>query len=283
MAKRLPQEFKQRLRHVEERLSTFEHNANRISLYMEDFVRRLSASRLYAILERSIKHVAPVVRKALMLNYNLCGLGSSPRNQEPNRGNAQPHGWIKKLINQTSVTLKVRVSTLDRALVPYIIVTLGGGSATEAQYEAAASLNWGAVHLHQELRMPYNPALKHIVPLGYHAAAGESAKRSIKKLALVGRVSKKALRALQRGAFFHGIQTTHGFGSNIQQGARFTQSKEHANTTSGPRAIFVGADRKNPIGWTQIPFPFFYFTPRQLQDFSEALNSYLIQEVSHAS
>ena len=100
----------QRLRNIQERLEGFEQSAQRVAVQLTDTAAMLSPYRLHRALEKSIPGLEPVIRKQLLANYRISGIGFGPRNGEADRGNAQPHGWLEKLVNQTTVKLISRMS-----------------------------------------------------------------------------------------------------------------------------------------------------------------------------
>ncbi len=266
----------QRLRAIQERLEGFEQSAQRVAVQMTDTAAMLSPYRLYRALEKSIPELQPVIRKQILANYRTSGLGASPRSHEKDRGNAQPHGWLEKLVNQTTVKLISKMSKTDGAVVPIIEVTLGGTNTSGKQFEIVGALNWGAVHLKQSLREPYDPANKIRVPESVRAAAGAAAKRTLKKTAFTGSASLKALNAVRRGAVFHGVRVTKGLAN-----------PDKAFTRSGGRkkrqeAIWLGKE-ESAHGWAALPHPFFYFTAAQVQEIQGVMDNSIQQEIDHAS
>jgi len=271
----LPAHIKERLRKLEQRLNEFAQQANKIEMRLNDAAKDASAVRVMRGLEKAAAALEGPIRKALLDNYNTAGIGKSPRSRHrEGQGNRQPHGWLKKMIAATSVKLIAKAAYGDNTLIPTFEINLGGPSADSVQRTAAAAINYGAMHVGMTMRSPVNPADMIQVPAEERSKAGAAAKRSLKKMALKGTISKKAYNAIRRGATFEGVQVTRGM--DIQRGSRRAKGKNPATN----RAIFLGPEQHV---WASIPYPFFYFTQAQMQTLKSTVAEAIDREVANGS
>ena len=266
---RLAKETKERLTRVEERLAGFATKADQILASLGKSTDGVDPVKIIRGLEKSVAALTEPIRRALLANYQASGVGASPRSGDKRAGTSLPRGWLKKMIQQTTVKLVVKAAYSDNTLIPVFEINLGGKTASPEERTVAASINYGAMHVGTDVREPYNPADKTRVSEEKRAAAGAAAKRSLKALAFTGRISKRALNAIRRGSHFEGVQVTKGL--DVNRGTR--QDKP------GGRAIHLGPQHHV---WASLPYPFFYFTTTQINGFSDVVAGIIDQEITNA-
>lgn len=138
------------------------------------------------------KKVTPLVARYVVENWRKQGLGET--------------GYMESLLQQIKVIASVKSNGSLRIYMmmparaePYRRARKDGSVVEVSPYVVAGAQNYGAVRMKQ--------ATKHLD----RPPVGTNAKRSIKKLALKGSISKQAMTAITKGYRRKGVQVTSGF------------------------------------------------------------------------
>jgi len=219
---------------IEARLRYVGQLSRSIHLQFDASTADYSQEQIATALAKAARKIEPFVRKIILRHYRESRLGTFTK------GRSYVHtGWIVKAIRGIRVTLAARPAANLPGWKPSINITFPAG----VNYEAMAALNYGAVHTPKATRPVMDIPTGKIKEYKTQAIVGPYAKRSLKKFAYTGNLSKRARTKIQMGSRFHGVQVTPG-----------------VQIHSTPKGVGKKIEVAGNVRVTR-PFPFFYFTP----------------------
>ena len=255
----LPSHIQMRLQRFEAAMRYVQQLGTRINLKFDQQLKDTEPASLILAMDRATKAVEPFIRKVIMRHYQESTLGTHTK-----KANYVHTGWIKAAINQISVRMAIKPIHGTRYFLPTIKIVFP--TKVLHGHVAMASLNWGAVHAPKSVRAVFDLPQRKVVGYSNRPIVGRAAKRSLKKFAYTGKISKRAKGRIERGSKFYGTQVTPGVKLSGPTGRKDRKSIE------------IGSGMK-----VRTPFPFFYFTQMDIGAISSGWNQALMKELGYAS
>ncbi len=247
-----------KLQGIEGRMAHVAQLANRLSLRFDVELAKTKPERVVAAMEIAARGVEPLVRKIILRHYQQSGLGTHTKDKSYNHS-----GWLRSAINRINVTLAVRTFKSLSKVIPTLRISF----PSNMNHVAAASLNYGSVHVPRTTREVYDLSNKKLMGVKSRAVVGRAGKRSLKKFAYKGKLSKRARGRIESGSVFQGQRQSPG-----------VQIHKAPTGTRGKKSIEVGQNLK-----VRVPFPFFFFTQQEIGAIAFGFNSLFRKELGYAS
>lgn len=209
------------------RLDEIEAGLERAAESIGSYAEALTEEVMSVIFATAAREITGMVRGFLMVNLLRSGVGQRTKGYDStnNLQRAVKNSIVRARMDRGRLVIRVQMPTNMPAYVD------GKGNSTPF-YEVAGSLNYGAV------RAPHQSKQQVDLPTGmvrttYGAAIGERAKRTVKKYALGGDVSARALHSVEAGSKANRTPGRKGF----QIGVATKDTKKSVTLSGGAVVI----------------------------------------------
>jgi len=233
-----------------------------VSINQFEKIGEISNVEISAVTELAAERLRSVLLTFLAQNYAKSGIGKQTSEDQYNHKRRIIGAIMKSnvTLTRTSRAVKIKVS-LPAGESPI----QNKNNSTSDFYTVFASLNYGAVRAGQETRDKIDIVTGQTVGRQKQSKLGGSAKRTVKKLALGGNPSTKALDAVQRK-----VQLTRGPG-------RAGKVLRDGFALSKPKASASGKSVKVGGAIVIKPYLFYRFTDKQRQTAIKFFTASLIE------
>lgn len=225
-----------------------------------DRVASLPQASIDAAANVAAKRIVSDVRKYLLSNYDRSGIGKGADSQSTGKLKRQV-GRALVLLRSTSGKLSMRIA-MPPGVQAYRQDKKTGGASSSNFYTVAGSLHFGAVRTGRKSSRGVVDLPTGKVTVKRAGALGARAKRTIKKKALGGDVSARAVNAIEAG------RSTRT-GRTITEGHHVgTHAVDNGSSVSMGGAVVIK------------PRPFFYLTETQQEDIRRRFREEFSQNIS---
>lgn len=222
------------------------------------------------VVERIIKAtVGYRVRQMLLQNYQRANLGNwTPQNRKHHKGQKKA-GWLRDML------AKVQVYPIYKVSGGFRLSGIGYRmpDAPEDYHAASAALGFGSVHTGKAFIATFDVATGAFKGNKYRSVLGAAAKRSLKKFATIGKITKRSRTAIQKD-----------YSTRLQGVVRKGVTVWERPREFGDRTKAVGRtnpDHGSKTIWTTRPYSYWLLEPAQIEElnrlFSETLKAELKQ------
>ena len=222
------------------------------------------------VVERIIRAtVGYRIRQMLLQNYQRANLGNwTPQNRKHHKGQKKA-GWLRDML------AKVQVYPIYKTSGGFRLSGIGYRmpDAPEDYHAASAALGFGSVHTGKAFIATFDVATGAFQGNKYRSLLGGSAKRSLKRFATTGKITKRSRTAIQKD-YSTRLQGTVRKGVTVWERPREFGDRTKAIGQTNP-------DHGSKTIWTTRAYSYWLLEPGQIAElnrlFSETLKAELKQ------
>ena len=211
------------------------------------------------------------IRQMLLQNYQRANLGNwTPQNRKHHKGQKKA-GWLRDML------AKVQVYPIYKTSGGFRLSGIGYRmpDAPEDYHAASAALGFGSVHTGKAFIATFDVATGAFQGNKYRSLLGSSAKRSLKKFANTGKITKRSRTAIQKD-YSTRLQGTVRKGVSVWERPREFGERTKAVGLTNP-------DHGSKTIWTTRAYPYWLLEPGQIEELNRLFSETLKSEIKHFS